>query len=64
MSPKIARVRYIAGSNATSTEHMVGAFRQLLRELGYVEGQTITLEVRYTRGVVNRCRSWWLSLSR
>jgi putative ABC transport system substrate-binding protein len=44
---KILRVGYIAGSNAASTEHMVGAFRQRLRELGYVEGQTVALEVRY-----------------
>jgi putative ABC transport system substrate-binding protein len=29
---------------------MVGAFRQRLRELGYVEGQTIALEVRYAEG--------------
>ncbi|TPQ39936.1 ABC transporter substrate-binding protein [Bradyrhizobium guangdongense] len=47
---KIPRVGYIAGSNAASTEHMVGAFRQRLRELGYVEGQTIALEVRYAEG--------------
>ena len=48
--PKIPRVGYIAGASATSTEHMVGAFRQRLRELGYVEGQTIALEVRYAEG--------------
>src|SRR5437762_13288357 len=47
---KIPRVGYIAGSSATSTEHTVGAFRQRLRELGYVEGQTIALEVRYAEG--------------
>lgn len=52
--PKISRVGYIAGSNANSTEHMVGAFRQRLRELGYVEGQTITLEVRWAEGHVER----------
>jgi putative ABC transport system substrate-binding protein len=48
--PKIPRVGYIAGSNATSAEHIVGAFRQRLGELGYVEGQTIALEVRYAEG--------------
>jgi ABC-type uncharacterized transport system substrate-binding protein len=53
-SPKIPRVGYIAGSNANSTEHMVGAFRQRLRELGYVEGQTIALEVRYAEGRSDR----------
>ena len=50
MPAKIPRVGYIAGSNAASTEHMVGAFRQRLRELGYVEGQTVALEVRYAEG--------------
>jgi putative tryptophan/tyrosine transport system substrate-binding protein len=49
-SPKIQRVGYIAGSSATTTEHMVGAFRQKLRELGYVEGKTIAIEVRYADG--------------
>jgi putative tryptophan/tyrosine transport system substrate-binding protein len=53
-SPKIARVGYIAGSNVTSTEHMVGAFRQRLRELGYVEGQTIALEIRWAEGRSDR----------
>jgi ABC-type uncharacterized transport system substrate-binding protein len=53
-SPKIPRVGYIAGSSANSTEHMVGAFRQRLRELGYVEGQTIALEVRYAEGRSDR----------
>jgi putative ABC transport system substrate-binding protein len=52
--PKIPRVGYIAGSNANSTEHMVGAFRQRLRELGYVEGQTIALEVRWAEGRMER----------
>jgi putative ABC transport system substrate-binding protein len=48
--PKMPRVGYIAGSSATGTEHTVGAFRQGLRELGYVEGQTIALEVRWAEG--------------
>src|SRR5258708_24160908 len=48
--PKIPRVGYIAGSSATNSEHTVGAFRQRLRELGYVERQTIALEVRYAEG--------------
>ena len=37
-----------------ATEHTVGAFRQGLRELGYVEGQTIALEVRYAEGRTER----------
>src|SRR5260370_22360218 len=52
--PKIPRVGYIAGSSTTGVGHMVGAFRQRLRELGYVEGQTIALEVRYAEGRSDR----------
>ena len=52
--PKIPRVGYIAGANANSAEHMVGAFRQGLTQLGYVEGQTIALEVRWAEGRSDR----------
>src|SRR5260370_30946116 len=48
--PKSPRVGYIARASATGTGHTVGAFRQGLRELGYVEGQTIALEVRWAEG--------------
>jgi putative ABC transport system substrate-binding protein len=48
--PKIPRIGYIAASNATSTQNTVGAFRQGLKELGYVEGQTIVVDVRYGEG--------------
>ena len=47
---KIPRVGYIAGSNPAATEHTFGAFRQRLTELGYVEGQSIALEVRWAEG--------------
>jgi ABC-type uncharacterized transport system substrate-binding protein len=47
---KIPRIGYIAASNATATQNIVGAFRQGLRELGYVEGQTIVLDIRYAEG--------------
>src|SRR6266404_7489743 len=52
--PKIPRVGYIAASNTTAVGHIVGAFRKGLRELGYVEGQTIALEVRYAEGRLER----------
>ena len=48
--PKIPRIGYIAGSSTTGVGHIVGAFRNELRKLGYVEGQTIRLEVRYAEG--------------
>ena len=52
--PKIPRVGYIAASSTTAVGHIVGAFRKGLRELGYVEGQTIALEVRYAEGRLER----------
>src|SRR5206468_6767977 len=47
---KIPRIGYIAASNASATQNIVAAFRQGLKELGYLEGQTILLEVRYADG--------------
>ncbi len=43
--PKLARVGVLAGGGVTFWARFE-AFRQRLRELGYVEGQTIALEVR------------------
>jgi putative tryptophan/tyrosine transport system substrate-binding protein len=47
---KIPRVGYIAASGAAATEHIVEAFRQGLQERGYVESQSIVLDVRYAEG--------------
>src|SRR5437867_4095832 len=50
---KIPRIGYLSGtslSNAARTE----AFRQGLRELGYVEGKNISIEYRYSEGKRDR----------
>jgi putative ABC transport system substrate-binding protein len=44
---KIAKIGYLLASTPAAAAHNVEAFRQGLRELGYVEGKTVTLEVRY-----------------
>jgi ABC-type uncharacterized transport system substrate-binding protein len=43
---KIPRVGYIASAGTAMAGRMVAALRQGLSELGYVDGQTIVLEVR------------------
>ena len=52
--PKIPRVGFIAGSSLAATGHTLGAFRKALIELGYVEGQSIALEVRFAEGRMER----------
>src|SRR5215468_3276266 len=51
--PKIPRVGYVFGSTPTAATY-IEAFRQGLRELGYVEGQTIVLELRWAEGRLER----------
>jgi len=52
--PKIPRVGYITGGTPASGGNILEAFRQGLRELGYVEGQSIALEVRWAEGHYER----------
>ena len=52
--PKIPRVGYVFGMSSTEGRHFFEAARQGLRELGYVEGQTIALEVRWAEGRYER----------
>ena len=44
---KIPRIGYLAAVSATADAPRLAAFRQGLRELGYVEGQTIQIEYRH-----------------
>ena len=43
----VPRIGYLEGRSADNTPYLLDAFRQGLRELGYVEGQNITIEYRY-----------------
>jgi len=47
--PKVPRIGYLGGS-ATVTPGRLEAFRQGLREVGYVEGKSILLELRFPEG--------------
>ena len=45
---KVQRVGYLAAVSATADAPRFEAFRQTLRNLGYIEGQNIAIDVRYT----------------
>ena len=51
---KVPRVGYLAGPSLSSMSARTEAFRQGLRELGYVEGKNIVIEYRYAEGKLER----------
>jgi putative tryptophan/tyrosine transport system substrate-binding protein len=53
-SKKVAKIAYLAASAPAAVAHLVEAFRQGLRELGYVEGKSFVLEARYGDGKAER----------
>ena len=53
----LPRIGYIVLNSADSGKHLLAAFRQGLRERGWVDGQNIVIEDRYADGVVDRLRA-------
>ena len=51
---KIAKIGYLLPSTPAAAAHLLEAFRQGLRELGYVEGKTLVLELRYGEAKTER----------
>ena len=51
---KIPRIGLLSAASPSSVSARVEAFRQGLRELGYLEGKTIFIEYRYSEGQVER----------
>ena len=51
---KIFRIGFLIAPSASYISHRVGAFRQRLREHGYVEGNNIVIEYRYAEGRLDR----------
>ena len=45
-APRVSRIGILWLNPVSATGHLLEAFRQGLRELGYVEGQNITIEFR------------------
>ena len=50
---KVPRIGYLAG-NLAATPHLPEAFRQGLRDLGYVEGRNVVIEYRDAEGKFDR----------
>jgi putative tryptophan/tyrosine transport system substrate-binding protein len=52
---KIPRIGYVSGSgDPINPGPEIGAFRQGLRDFGYIEGKNILVEYRYVEGELNR----------
>jgi len=58
---KVPRIGYQSASS--SGENNEEAFRQGLRELGYVEGKNIVIEWRFAEGKPDGSDAMWLSWS-
>ncbi len=51
---KVPRIGYLIGLSPAAFAARLDAFRQGLRELGYVEGKNIVIEYRYAEGKLDR----------
>jgi putative tryptophan/tyrosine transport system substrate-binding protein len=51
---KIPRIGYMTGGDPSNPGPNVKAFRQGLRNLGYIEGKNILIEYRYAEGNLDR----------
>jgi len=51
---KIPKIGWLAAGSAAGVAPLTGAFRQGLRQLGYVEGKDIVIEYRYAEGKFDR----------
>ncbi len=51
---KVYRVGWLSGSTQAENAAPLDAFRRAMRDLGYVEGRNLTLEIRYADGYTDR----------
>src|SRR3989475_4748828 len=61
---KVPRIGFLGGGSASSNASRNDAFRQGLRELGYVEGRSIIIEERWAEGKVDRLPALAAELAR
>jgi putative tryptophan/tyrosine transport system substrate-binding protein len=52
--PKQVRIGYLSALSPSDSQDAIDAFRARLRDLGYVEGQTLLIESRYAEGRYER----------
>jgi len=53
-APEVARIGFLLAGSPTANPHLVEAFRQGLRDLGYVEGRNLIVELRSAQGDLER----------
>ena len=51
---KTWRIGFLGPTSAAAAAHLIAAFREGLRDRGYVEGQNVTIEYRWADGDVDR----------
>jgi ABC-type uncharacterized transport system substrate-binding protein len=61
---KVPRIGYLAGASHAAIAFRLEAFRQGLRELGYLEGKNIGIEYRYSEGNFSRQKELAFELAR
>jgi putative tryptophan/tyrosine transport system substrate-binding protein len=61
---KVPRIGYLTGSSLSAAGARTEAFRQGLRDLGYVEGKNIVIEWRSWEGKLDRQRAFAADLAR
>jgi putative ABC transport system substrate-binding protein len=61
---KIPRIGFLGASSPSAISARLEAFRQGLRELGYVEGKNIVIEYRYAEGKLDRLSALAVELVR
>jgi putative tryptophan/tyrosine transport system substrate-binding protein len=61
---KVYRIGYLSTPTRASVEHGLQAFLRKLRELGWVEGQNLTIEYRWAEGNVERLPAFAAELVR
>ena len=53
-APKIPRIGYLSPTSPSVSPTRIEAFRQGLRELGYIDGKNIVIEHRFAEGKLDR----------